>query len=89
MRSLARATATLMSLMLTTFIAISANITGLVKDRDTNEPLMEASVKLLAAKDSSFVSGVTTDLDGKFKLENIKKGSYLLEITYIDRKSVV
>lgn len=83
MRSLARATATLMSLMLTTFIAISANITGLVKDRDTNEPLMEASVKLLAAKDSSFVSGVTTDLDGKFKLENIKKGSYLLEITYI------
>lgn len=69
--------------ILSACIAYSANISGLIKDKNTGEPLMEASVKLLATKDSAFVAGVTTDLDGKFRLPGIKKGDYLLEISYI------
>lgn len=63
--------------------AIAANITGIVKDLDTQEPLLEAAVKLISAKDSSFVAGTTTDIDGKFALSGIKAGKYLLTISYI------
>ncbi len=63
--------------------AIAANITGIVKDMDTGEPLMEASVKLVAAKDSAFVAGVTTDIDGKFTLSGVKAGKYILSVEYI------
>lgn len=63
--------------------ASAANITGLVKDMDSGEPLMEAAVKLLAAKDTAFVAGVTTNIDGKFTLTGIKAGKYILTISYI------
>ncbi len=61
----------------------AANITGIVKDMDTKEPLMEATVKLIMAKDSTFVSGVATDIDGKFTLSGVKAGKYILSIDYI------
>ena len=48
----------------------AANVTGIIKDIDSGEPMMEAAVKLLAAKDSAFVAGVTTDIDGKFPAVN-------------------
>lgn len=61
----------------------AADITGLIKDANTAEPLMEASVRLLSAKDSSFVAGVTSGLDGRFALKGVKSGRYILAITYI------
>lgn len=61
----------------------AANVTGIIKDTDSGEPLMEAAVKLLAAKDSAFVAGVTSDIDGKFKLSGIKPGKYILSVSYI------
>ena len=71
-------------LALTSSWAISAaNITGLVKDLDSKEPLLEASVRILASKDSSLVAGTTTDIDGKFSIKGIKAGKYILSIGYI------
>lgn len=63
--------------------SIAANITGIVKDLDTKEPLLEAAVKLVTANDSSFVAGTTTDIDGKFSLTGVKAGKYLLTVSYI------
>ncbi len=73
----------LLLLLCSSISALAANITGLVRDAATTEPLMEATVRLLAAKDSAFVKGVTTDLDGKFKIDGVKKGKYILSVTYI------
>lgn len=63
--------------------AVAYNITGVVKDVESKEPLMEAAVKLVSAKDSSFVAGVTTDIDGKFSIPDVKNGRYVLEVSYI------
>ena len=74
------------TLLILTFCSAAlsaANITGIVKDMDSGEPLMEAAVKLVTAKDSTFVAGVTTDIDGKFTLSNIKAGKYVLTVSYI------
>lgn len=83
MRDFTRSTIALILMLASGLAALAADITGTVKDRETSEPLMEASVKLLAAKDSAFVAGVTTDIDGKFTLPSVKKGKYLLDISYI------
>ena len=61
----------------------AVNITGIVKDMDTGEPMMEAAVKLLADKSNDFVAGVTTDANGKFTLTGIKSGKYTLTVSYI------
>ena len=80
----------LLRLALTTiFIALAIpfagaiTISGIVKDAANDDPLLEASVRLLAAKDSAFVKGVTTNLDGKFTLQNVKAGKYVMVISYI------
>lgn len=74
---------TLTLLLFSTITALAVNITGTVKDAASTEPLMEATVRLLAAKDSTFVKGVTTNLDGKFTLAGVNKGKYILAVTYI------
>ncbi|MDE6685288.1 MAG: carboxypeptidase-like regulatory domain-containing protein, partial [Duncaniella sp.] len=70
-------------LILSTTSALAVNITGIVKDATTTEPLMEASVRLLAAKDSAFVKGVSTNVEGQFTLRGVSKGKYIVAVTYI------
>lgn len=77
------ALAALTLLIFSSVSAIAVNITGTVKDASTTEPLMEATVRLLAQKDSTFIKGVTTSIDGKFTLKGVKAGDYILSITYI------
>lgn len=74
---------TLLLLLALTPFAQAINITGLVRDGSNTEPLIEATVRLLSARDSSFVKGVTTNIDGKFTLSGVKKGKYVLQISYI------
>jgi iron complex outermembrane recepter protein len=42
-----------------------------------------ATVTVLQTKDSSLVKGAIADINGKFEIENIKAGNYLLGITQI------
>ncbi|MDE6066589.1 MAG: TonB-dependent receptor, partial [Duncaniella sp.] len=70
-------------LMFSTATALAVNISGIVKDAVTTEPLMEASVRLLATKDSAFVKGISTDIDGRFRLQGVNKGKYIIAVTYI------
>lgn len=53
-------------------------VTGVVLDAGSGEPLPVANVLLHELK-----RGITTDLDGKFSFENLKRGSYHLHVSYI------
>lgn len=55
-----------------------ATLTGVVKDRNTQEPLIGATVIL---ENTSL--GAQTDIDGKFKLSGIPPRSYNLKVNYI------
>ena len=43
------------------------SITGLLIDKEEQEPVIQATVQLLKAADSSYVAGAVSDLDGAFK----------------------
>ena len=67
-------------------IAASAhafNIRGTVAESGTLEPLIQASVRLLAARDSSIVKTAVSDIDGNFTLDNVKAGRYIVEASYV------
>lgn len=66
----------------TAIAAWAYNVTGIVTDQN-GEPLMDATVRVLQAKDSAFVKGGITDLDGNFRITDLKKGKYLVEANYI------
>ena len=57
------------------------NVTGSVVEQGT--PIEQATVRLLNVKDSAMVRGVVSARNGSFTLKNVKKGSYLLHITFI------
>lgn len=57
-----------------------ADVTGRVLN-EQQEPVLGASVVLLAAPDSVFVNGAATGTDGSFKIaEDVSSGSYLLRV---------
>ena len=58
-------------------------ISGIVIDNQSNTPLFYATVGVLNAEDSTAVVGGTTDEHGKFKLTNVKSGSYIFQTSYI------
>ena len=62
-------------------------MSGLVMDGELNEPLTGAAVVLLQPKDSALVVGVSSDLEGKFKLPEVKSGNYILRISYMGFQS--
>jgi iron complex outermembrane recepter protein len=53
------------------------NITGLITD-EKKEPQFGVSIALLLQKDSSLVKAAVTDENGRFELENIQAGDYLV-----------
>ena len=56
-------------------------------DGSLSEPMPGASVVLLQPKDSVQAAGVSTDLEGKFKLPAVKAGNYILRISFIGFQS--
>ncbi len=59
------------------------NVSGIIIDKETEEALISASVRVLKVADSSYVAGKATDMNGSFTLQNIKKGDYVLQISYV------
>jgi hypothetical protein len=64
---------------------ITQTIKGTVFDNETNTPLVGATVVI---KESNPLKGSTTDLDGKFRLENVPVGRYSLLISYLGYETV-
>ena len=58
--------------------AHAGDITGTVIDKEMNEPLMGASIRIAGTR-----LGTTADINGKFRLRNLKKGTYTIEVSYV------
>lgn len=58
------------------------SVMGTVKDAKDNSSIPYATVALLRS-DSSVVTGVITGEDGKFIMENVAKGNYLLQASFL------
>lgn len=63
-------------------IALAYTVSGTVVD-ENNDPLIEASVRILAQNDSAYVKGVAADIDGKFSMSGISSGKYIVEVSYV------
>lgn len=62
---------------------VKAIILGKVIEDANNRPLTLATIQLLQLPDSTFISGVTTNTEGAFSLNNIAVGKYLVRCSYI------
>ena len=59
------------------------SIRGAVVDSLTRKPLLEASVSVLSAQDSSLVTFGITDGDGRFVFPKVTQGQYRVLVTYV------
>lgn len=63
--------------------AFAFSIRGVVAETGTNEPLIQASLRLMNPKDSAVVKTAISDVDGRFTINNVNGGSYILEASYV------
>ncbi|WP_162051492.1 outer membrane beta-barrel family protein [Pontibacter pamirensis] len=63
--------------------ATKGRITGTVVQGLQNEPVGFANVVLLTPRDSSLVTGATTDISGRFVLRRVPFGRYVLRISIV------
>ena len=68
----------LLNVMAVMAVTLRGNVTDL-----SGESLIQASVRVLAAKDSSLVKGAVTNAEGRFNIANVKAGKYVVEISYV------
>lgn len=61
----------------------NAILSGTVKNQTDKTAISYASVVLKKSADSSFVTGVVTDDNGQFSIQNISEGKYLIEISRV------
>lgn len=79
----------LFSLLLLLSIHLTAGdlyFTGKVTDSESNSPLPSANILIYHLPDST-LKGTTTDLNGSFISDNLKPGTYAIEISFIGYKS--
>ena len=75
-------------LMLLTFVNTFANVlagsvTGKIVDSRTNQPVEYATVALYNQANNSLVTGTITDGQGKFTIDGLKNGTYILKASFI------
>jgi ferric enterobactin receptor len=63
--------------------AQSSAVEGQIFGNSGKERLEYASISLLNATDSSLIAGALSDSTGKFKIEKLKRGKYVLKIQFI------
>ncbi|WP_165020969.1 outer membrane beta-barrel protein [Dysgonomonas sp. ZJ279] len=77
-----------LSFLLSLLISLSAqgqattNITGAVFDDATREGIELAGIRVLAQKDSTYVTGTATDSEGKFSVA-VKPARYILQVSFL------
>ncbi|MDB5242057.1 MAG: TonB-dependent receptor, partial [Spirosoma sp.] len=69
------------------FAQSPGTLSGQVVDSLTRKPLLEASVSLLLARDSSLVSFGITDGEGRFSFPKIGEGQYRVLVSYVGYRS--
>ncbi len=68
---------------LTAMAQSKVNVSGTVIEDETKEAVISATVRILSLPDSSMVGGAASGVDGSFTIKDIKKGKYVLKVTYI------
>lgn len=70
-------------------ISISAQsvLSGRIIDQDSI-PLASATILLLSYPDTTYITGITTDMDGQFKILDIKPNNYILSLSMIGYKKI-
>ncbi len=58
------------------------NVSGIILDGETNEPIPAATIRVLDPKDSTLVTGFSSGLEGKFS-GRVKLGNYLAQFTFV------
>lgn len=75
---------TLFLMSFTTLLqAQTATYKGKIVSADDNLPLPNATVKMTWQRDSTYFKYASTNLQGEFNFDNIRKGRYRFEITYV------
>ena len=64
------------------------SVSGILTDSSTNEKLSFVNVGLMRAVDSVFISGTASDDAGRFKLEHVPSGKYILLVSSIGYESI-
>ncbi len=82
----------ILTVCLISFITLSVNaasgkspkiIKGVIVDSATASALPFANITLHNNSDSSFITGASSDMEGKFELENIPEGNYFLKVSFV------
>lgn len=77
-------------LLLVAFVSATLNIfaqnriSGTVKDQENNKNLAGVSVYIADLK-----AGTTTDVNGNYEIKNLKRGTYLLEISFTGYEPII
>jgi len=61
----------------------STIISGIIKDAADNNFLPYVNVILKSAKDSLFISGTVSNVEGRFSITNVSSNDYYLEISFV------
>ena len=69
----------LMLLIQTISISAQSVISGKITNNDSS-PIVGATILLSNGMDSTYITGTTSDLDGRFKMINVKSGNYFLSL---------
>ncbi|MDD2475819.1 MAG: outer membrane beta-barrel protein [Dysgonamonadaceae bacterium] len=60
----------------------SGSISGKLIDDISKEPISEANIRILAQKDSTYITGKASGKDGSFSIP-IKNGNYIVHVSYV------
>ncbi|MEO5945690.1 MAG: TonB-dependent receptor [Chitinophagaceae bacterium] len=77
--------------IITAFFIFSGNlfgqslntITGIIQDKTSKQPIEFATVQLLQLPDSTVLKTTVTDKKGKFTIEDVQSGNYIVSYTFI------
>ncbi|MBO4771138.1 MAG: carboxypeptidase regulatory-like domain-containing protein, partial [Bacteroidales bacterium] len=62
---------------------LAGTITGKIVDARTGQPVEYATVAVYNQANNSLVTGTITDNDGKFSIDGLKNGTYILKASFI------
>ena len=63
-------------------------VSGNVHDAELKEPMVQATVQLFRKRDSTFVGGTVTDLQGNFSVEAPANGVYKLKVSTVGYQTI-
>src|SRR3954470_18871020 len=70
-------------------VAQTFTVAGRIIDAKDKSPLIGVNIFVTNTADSTQSKGTVTDIDGNFTINDLQKGNYSLNISYISYKTVI